>query len=117
MPAHKITLADIQEVFDEYDELGRSGRTINKVREQLRAIFNYGCDARYEWRLESNPAALTEPSKVNQRADLKCFEIEQVEAIAAAAHAGSGEPKRRLPTSAVSSPSSRSRRRTSSLPS
>jgi integrase len=88
MPAHQITLADIEEVFDEYDELGRSGRTINKVREQVRAIFNYGCDPRYGWRLESNPAALTEPRTVTPGRGLKFFEIEQVEAIAGAASAG-----------------------------
>ncbi len=87
-PAHQITPADIEEVFDEYDELERSGRTINKVREQLRAIFNYGCDPRRGWDLETNPAALTDRRPVNTSGAIKYFEIEQVEAIAAAAAAG-----------------------------
>ena len=88
IPAHQITPADIEEVFDEYDELGRSGRTINKVREQLRAIFNYGCDPRRGWDLESNPAVPTDRRPVNTPGAIKYFEIEQVEAIAAAAAAG-----------------------------
>ncbi len=87
-PAHQITPADIEEVFDEYDELERSGRTINKVREQLRAIFNYGCDPRRGWDLETNPAAPTDRRPVNTSGAIKYFEIEQVEAIAAAAAAG-----------------------------
>jgi integrase len=87
-PAHQITPGDIEEVFDEYDELERSGRTINKVREQLRAIFNYGADPRHDWGLELNPAALTDRRAVNPSGAIKYFEIEQVEAIAAAAAAG-----------------------------
>ena len=67
IPAHQVTAADVEEVFDEYDELGRSGRTINKVREQLRAIFNYGCDPERDWHLDGNPAALTDPPEGQQR--------------------------------------------------
>jgi integrase len=87
-PAHQVTQADIEEIFDEYEELGRGGRTINKVREQLRAIFNYGCDPRRGWHLETNPAALTDPRRVNAAGGVKYFEIAQVEAIAHAAAAG-----------------------------
>jgi integrase len=86
--AHQITPADIEEVFDEYDELGRSGRTINKVREQLRAIFNYGRDPLRGWDLKLNPAALTDRRSFNTSGSIKYFEIEQVEAIARAAAAG-----------------------------
>ncbi len=89
IPAHQVTVADVEEVFDEYDELGRSGRTINKVREQLRAIFNYGCDPKRDWHLDGNPVTLTDPRKVNNAGGVRFFEIEQVEAIAAAAAAGS----------------------------
>jgi integrase len=87
-PAHVVTAADVEEVFDEYEELGRSGRTINKVREQLRAIFNYGIDPRRGWHLETNPAALTDRRQVNNAGGVRYFEIAQVEAIAHAAAAG-----------------------------
>jgi len=87
-PAHVVTAADVEEVFDEYEELGRSGRTINKVREQLRAIFNYGIDPRRGWHLEANPAALTDRRQVNNAGGVRYFEIAQVEAIAHAAAAG-----------------------------
>jgi integrase len=86
--AHQVTQADIEEVFDEYEELGRSGRTINKVREQLRAIFNYGCDPRRGWHLDGNPVVLTDPRRVNGAGGVKYFEIEQVEAVAAIAAGG-----------------------------
>lgn len=88
VPAHEITYADIEELLDEYEELGRAGRTINKIRENLRAIFNYGMDARRGWNLESNPAELTDKRKEVGSGGVKFFEIEQVEAIAAAAAAG-----------------------------
>lgn len=87
-PAHEITHADIEELFDEYDELGRSGRTVNKIREQLRAIFNYGIDPRRGWDLEVNPAALTDKRKEVGSGGVRFFETAQVEAIAAVAAAG-----------------------------
>ena len=88
IPAHHVTQADVEEVFDEYEEIGRSDRTINKVREQLRAIFNYGCDPRRGWNLTANPAALTDPKKISYATGVRFFELEQVEAIASAASAG-----------------------------
>ena len=88
IPAHRVTPADIEKVFDEYEDAGRSGRTINKARELLRTIFNYGCDPRRGWELTSNPATLTDRRRVNAARGVRYFEIEQVEAIAQAAAAG-----------------------------
>ena len=87
-PAHEITYADIEELLDEYDELGRAGRTINKVRSNLRAIFKYGMDPRNGWNLESNPAVWTEKRVEAGSGGVRFFEIEQVEAIAHAAATG-----------------------------
>lgn len=88
LPAHKITAEDIEAVFDEYDELGRSGRTINKVRENLRAIFNHGRQPKSRWGLTSNPAAETDRRHVNEPDNPPFFEIHEVEAIAQAAAEG-----------------------------
>lgn len=88
LPAHEITHADVEGLLDEYEELGRSNRTINKIREQLRGIFNYGRDPRYGWDLQTNPAALTERREVDQVAGIRFFEVEEVEAIAKAAASG-----------------------------
>ena len=88
LPAHKITPDDIETVFDEYDELGRSGRTINKVRENLRAIFNHGATAKSAWGLTSNPAAETDHRRVDEPDNPPFFELDEVEAIAQAAAEG-----------------------------
>ena len=88
IPAHRVTPADIEKVFDEYEDAGCSGRTINKARELLRAIFNYGCDPRRGWGLTGNPAVLTDRRRVNAALGVRYFEIEQVEAIAQAAATG-----------------------------
>ena len=88
IPAHRVTSADIEKVFEEYEDAGRSGRTINKARELFRTIFNYGCDPRRGWELTSNPATLTDRRRVNGTRGVRYFEIEQVEAIAQAAVAG-----------------------------
>jgi integrase len=88
IPAHRITPADIEKVFEEYEDAGRSNRTINKARELLRAIFNYGCDPRRGWGLTGNPATLTDRRRVHHAQGVRYFEIEQVEAIAHAAASG-----------------------------
>jgi integrase len=88
LPAHKITAEDIEMVFEEYDELGRSGRTINKARENLRAIFNHGRAPKNGWGLTSNPAAETDRRHVDEPDNPPFFELEEVEAIAQAAAEG-----------------------------
>ena len=39
-----VTVADVERVLDAYDDAGASPRTVNKAREVIRAIFNYGAD-------------------------------------------------------------------------
>ncbi len=71
-PAHLITPADVEDVFEDYvefggrDGTGASNRTINKIREQLRGIFNYGALAKTGWGLQNNPAAETQRRPVDE---------------------------------------------------
>jgi integrase len=94
IPAHLVTPDDIEDVFEDYAEFGgRDGtgaanRTINKIREQLRGIFNYGALPKTGWGLERNPAAETERRPVDESGMPPSFEIEEVEAIAQAAAEG-----------------------------
>ncbi len=93
-PAHLVTPDDIEDLFEDYAEFGgrdgagASNRTINKIREQLRGIFNYGALPKTGWGLESNPAAETERRPVDGSGMPPSFEVEEVEAIADAAAIG-----------------------------
>ncbi|HEX3680415.1 MAG TPA: site-specific integrase [Galbitalea sp.] len=94
LPAHQVTPSDIEDVFEDYAEFGgrdgagASNRTINKIREQLRGIYNYGALPKTDWRLDRNPAAETDRRPVNDSGMPPSFEIEEVEAIASAAASG-----------------------------
>ncbi len=93
-PAHLITPADVEDVFEDYvefggrDGTGASNRTINKIREQLRGIFNYGALPKTGWGVQSNPAAETQRRPVDESGMPPSFEVEEVEAIAHAAASG-----------------------------
>lgn len=94
IPAHLVTPSDVEDVFEDYAELGgrdgagASNRTINKIREQLRGIYNYGALPKTDWKLERNPAAETERRPVDDTGRPPSYEMDEVEAIAAAAATG-----------------------------
>ena len=87
--ADLVTVADVERVFDAYDEADASSRTINKVREIIRAIYNYGADPDLGgWDLATNPAKRTARRRTSGPVGVRHFELEQVEAIARAAESG-----------------------------
>jgi integrase len=87
--ADAVTVADIEALYDTYDEAGASARTINKARETLRAIYNYGADPDLGgWGLTTNPAARSARRRLVGTVGVRSFELEQVEAIARAAASG-----------------------------
>ncbi|HLH67099.1 MAG TPA: site-specific integrase [Solirubrobacteraceae bacterium] len=96
LPADRVRPADIEKIFDLYDEAGASARSVNKCCEVLRAVFNYGCDPRRGWGLHSNPAALTDRRRQHTVAGIRHFEVVQVEAIARAAEAGEWREESKL---------------------
>jgi integrase len=87
--AEEVTVAHVERVFDAYDDAGASPRTVNKAREIVRAIYNYGADPDLGgWGLAANPASRTARRRVSGAAGVRSFEIEQVEAIARTAESG-----------------------------
>ena len=69
---------------------GVSRRTVNRHREVIVAIFNFGLrpEQRDRWGLTENPAAATPKRREDGPGRLEVFTVEQVEALARAAEAG-----------------------------
>lgn len=88
VPASDITPDDVDEFLDELSEDGVSVRTVNRHREILRAIFNFGMTRRSAFRLTTNPAAESTLRRADAPGRLEVFDVEQVEALARAAAAG-----------------------------
>jgi len=69
---------------------GVSRRTVNRHREVVVAILNFGLrpERRARWGLTENPAAATPKRREDAPARLEVFSIEQIEALARAAESG-----------------------------
>jgi integrase len=89
LDAGAVSPADVERVLANYEQAGASPRTVNKAREVIRAIYAYGLDPDLGgWDLAQNPAARTVKRRVNHAAAVRHFELDQIEAIADAAHSG-----------------------------
>jgi integrase len=86
-PAAKITTREVSAFLRRLDESGVSPRTVNKHRQLLSAIFNYG---RREdtHSLAANPAEATTKRREPPPAVLDFYEPEEIEALAKAAADG-----------------------------
>ena len=89
VPAASIVVDDIEDYFRLLADDGASPRTVNRHREVLRAIFNYGCSTTSGFELENNPAALTDLRRQDGPRPLEVFSVEQVEHLARSAADGS----------------------------
>lgn len=88
-PAASITVEDLEAYFRKITADGASPRTVNRHREILRAIFNFGCSATSGFHLEDNPAVKTDRRRVDGPKPLEVFSVEQIEHLARTAASGS----------------------------
>jgi integrase len=89
LDADAVSPADVERVFASYEQAGTSARTVNKAREVIRAIYGYGLDPDLGgWDLAQNPAARTVKRRLTRANAVRHFELDQIEAIAAAAESG-----------------------------
>lgn len=99
MPAGAITVEDVDAFLDHIATEGISVRTVNRYREVLRTIFNFGISRRSAFGLTANPAAESTLRRADGPGRLEVFDVDQVEALARAAE--SGEWRTRTATGAV----------------
>jgi integrase len=86
-PAAKVTTREVSAFLRELDDSGVSPRTVNKYRQMLSAIFNYGrrADAHS---LAANPVEATTKRREPPPAVLDFYEPEEIEKLAQAAADG-----------------------------
>jgi len=87
----EITAADIDAILVAHAKEGVGARSVNKHRQVLMAIFNFGLrpENADRWQLTRNPAAAADKRKEPGPARLEVFTVEQVEAMARVAESGS----------------------------
>ncbi len=86
-PAEQITTREVSDFLRKLDKAGLKPRNVNKHRQTLSAIFNYGCrEDTYE--LTKNPVAGTDQRFEEPPAALDYYEVHEVEALASAAARG-----------------------------
>jgi integrase len=90
IPAAKVTTAQIEALLVAHAREGVGARSVNKHRQVLSAIFNFGLrpETAARSQLTSNPAAATQKRREDGPARLEVFSVEQVEALARAAESG-----------------------------
>lgn len=88
MPAGAITVEDVDAFLDAVAAEGISVRTVNRYREVLRAVFNFGISRRSSFGLTSNPAAESTLRRADGPGRLDVFDVDQVETLARAAASG-----------------------------
>jgi integrase len=86
----EITAADVDTILVEHSREGVGARSVNKHRQVLAAIFNFGLRPENveRWNLTSNPATATVKRKEPGPARLEVFTVEQIEAMARVAESG-----------------------------
>jgi integrase len=89
-PAAQVTTAQIEALLIAHAREGVRARSVNKHRQVLAAIFNFGLrpENAARWQLPGNPAAAVAKRREDGPARLEVFTVEQVEALARAAEMG-----------------------------
>lgn len=100
-PAHEVTVAQVEALLRAVSGEGVSARTVNKHRETLRTIFNYGMSRVSGFNLTLNPAAETPLRKQDPPGRLEVFDVDQIEALARSAASGSWRTDRDNQSSAT----------------
>ncbi|MBW3630671.1 MAG: tyrosine-type recombinase/integrase [Gemmatimonadetes bacterium] len=102
-PLPEVTTAQVAELLDRVAGDGVTNRTVNRHREVIVAIFNFGLrpHQRDRWRLTDNPAAATAKRREEGPGRLDVFTVEQIEALARAAEAGTWRVARPYETAKI----------------
>ena len=87
-PAGSITVEQVDEFLDALSAEGVSVRTVNRYREVMRAVFNFGASRRSTFGLTENPAAASTFRRQDGPARLEVFDVEQIEDLARTAASG-----------------------------
>ena len=90
VPVTEVTTAQIEALLVSHAREGVGARSVNKHRQVLCAIFNFGVrpEQATRWRITSNPAAAVAKRREAPPARLEVFTVEQIEALARAAESG-----------------------------
>jgi len=101
-PAGEITTTEVAALLDQVGDAGVARRTVNRHREVVVAIFNFGLrpEQRGRWRIAENPAAATAKRREDGPGRLEVFTVEQIEALARSAEQGAWRTKRTYETAA-----------------
>ena len=96
-----ITAGDVSALLDAVAADGASRRTVNRHREIVVAILNFGLrpERRADWGLTENAASAAPKRRVEHPARLEVFTVEQIEALARAAETGRMAHRRPYDTS------------------
>ena len=86
-PAREVTTCEVEELLRTIAATGAAPRTVNKARQLVCAIFNYGTRAS-TYALAANPAQHADRRSEPDPATLAFYSSEQVEALAQALSAG-----------------------------
>jgi integrase len=89
-PAAEVTTAHIEVLLLAHAREGVGARSVNKHRQVLSAIFNFGLrpENAARWSLSGNPAAAAAKRREDGPRRLEVFTVEQIEALARTAAAG-----------------------------
>jgi integrase len=82
-PAHLVTTEEIDALLESVADSGVSARTVNRVRDVVRTVFNFGMSSR-QFRLSANPATRTDRRRTPEPGVLVFYVPEEIEAIARA---------------------------------
>jgi len=88
VPASAITVEDVNAFLASVAAEDVAIRTVNRQREVLRSIFNFGMSRESGFGLETNPAAEASLRRQDGPKTLEVFSIEQIEALARCATEG-----------------------------
>jgi integrase len=86
-PAREVTTREVEELLRKVAATGAAPRTVNKARQLICAIFNYGMRPS-TYALAANPAQHADRRREPDAATLAFYSPEQVEALAEALSAG-----------------------------
>lgn len=100
-PAGEVTTAQVEALLVAHAREGVGMRSVNKHRQVLCAIFNFGLrpEQRDRWGLTHNPAAQAAKRREDGPPRLEVFTVEQIEALARAAESGNWRGPRDYTTS------------------
>ncbi len=100
-PVVEVTTPQVAELLDRVAADGVTRRTVNRHREVIVAIFNFGLRPDQRWGLTGNPAAATPKRREDGPGRIEVFTVEQVEALARAAEAGAWRVARPYETARI----------------